>query len=89
MYVATVRFADLEDEKRIYEAGEAFPRPGLNVTKERIAYLAGSDNRMGYPLIREEKPVEPPEEPPKETVTRTTKDAKKAIRSPKRGVKRD
>lgn len=51
MYVVLTRFADLTDGKRIYEAGDVFPRPGLNVTPERLCELAGSDNRMGKPLI--------------------------------------
>ncbi len=53
MYVAAVRFADLKDNKRLYEAGEKFPRDGLSVTAERIQELAGSNNRMGYPLIKQ------------------------------------
>lgn len=51
MYKALVRFADLKDGKRIYEAGEEYPRPGFVVTPERLNELAGSDNRAGYPLI--------------------------------------
>ena len=51
MYVAIERFADLMDGKRLYEAGDAYPRLGLNVTPERLAELAGSDNRMGRPVI--------------------------------------
>lgn len=51
MYVVLTRFADLTDGKRIYEAGDVFPRPGLDVTPERLCELAGSDNRMGKPLI--------------------------------------
>ena len=51
MFKALVRFADLQDGNRIYEAGDTFPRLGLEVSPERIAELAGSDNRMGYPLI--------------------------------------
>lgn len=51
MYRALMRFADLQDGNRIYEAGEIYPRPDFNVSPERIAELAGSDNRMGYPLI--------------------------------------
>lgn len=51
MYVAIRRFADLTDGKRLYEAGDVFPRPGLNVTPERLFELAGSDNRTGKPLI--------------------------------------
>lgn len=51
MYVAIVRFADLTDGKRIYEAGDTFPRPGLNVTPERLKELEGCDNLARKPLI--------------------------------------
>ena len=51
MYIAIERFADLMDGKRLYEAGDVYPRPGLNVTPERLAELAGSDNRMRRPVI--------------------------------------
>lgn len=51
-YITVSRFADLQDGKRIYEAGEEYPRPGLSVSAARLSELAGSDNRMGYPLIR-------------------------------------
>ena len=66
MYVAIERFADLMDGKRLYEAGDAYPRPGLNVTPERLAELAGSDNRLGRPVIAEahekaETPANAPE----------------------------
>lgn len=61
-YKAVVRFADLEDGRRIYEPGDAFPRLGLSVTEERLKKLAGSDNLAGQPLIRafeEERSEEP------------------------------
>lgn len=51
MYKVLVRFADLQDNDRIYEAGEVFPRLGLTVSDERLAELADSDNRAGRPLI--------------------------------------
>jgi len=51
MYIALERFADLKDGNRIYEAGENYPRPGFVVSDERLAELAGSDNRAGRPLI--------------------------------------
>lgn len=50
-YRAITRFADLQDGMRRYEAGDDFPRPGLAVSAARLAELAGSDNRAGYPLI--------------------------------------
>ena len=59
MYKALVRFADLQDGGHIYEAGSEFPRLGFVVSQERIEELAGSDNRMGYPLIKLEKPDAP------------------------------
>ena len=49
--VVLTRFADLQDGKHVYEAGDTYPRPGLEVSPERIAELAGSDNRTGSPLI--------------------------------------
>ena len=84
-YVAVMRFADLKDAGRIYEAGENYPRPGLDVAPERIAELAGSDNRMGYPLIkRTETPVEPENSEPKETPTEPPKSAMRGRRSRKK-----
>lgn len=50
-YVVLTRFADLQDGNRIYEAGDNYPRPGFDVSDERLAELAGSDNRIGKPLI--------------------------------------
>lgn len=58
-YKALIRFADLQDGGRIYEAGETFPRLGLSVSEERLAELAGRDNRMGYPLIAAESEKRP------------------------------
>ena len=53
MYVAAVRFADLQDHNRIYEAGEEYPRLGIDVSEARLAELSGSKNAMGYPLIKQ------------------------------------
>ena len=50
-YIVLMRFADFQDSNRIYEAGDTYPRPGLDVSPERLAELAGSDNRIGQPLI--------------------------------------
>lgn len=67
MYIAAVAFADLSDGRHLYQAGDEFPRKGLTVSDTRIAELAGSDNRMGYPLI---KAVEAPEKPVKKRAGR-------------------
>ena len=60
MYQAIIDFVDLQDNEHSYKAGENFPRKGLRVSAERLAELAGSDNRMGFPLI---KAVEEPAKP--------------------------
>lgn len=84
-YIVLTRFADLRDGSRVYEAGENYPRPGLDVSPERIAELAGSDNRIGYPLIkRVETPIEPGNSEPKETPTEPPKSAMRGRRSRKK-----
>ena len=60
MYKVIKYFTDLQDNEHPYEAGDTFPRKGLKVTKERLAELAGSDNKRGEPLIVEvAEPAEP------------------------------
>jgi hypothetical protein len=54
MYKVITFFVDLQDNNHPYNAGETFPRKGLTVTKERLAELAGSENKQGKPLIAEE-----------------------------------
>ena len=48
-------FADLQDNNHVYNVGDVYPRKGLSVTDARIAELAGSTNKQGVPLIREDK----------------------------------
>lgn len=52
-YVAITKFADLSDDKYLYEAGDTFPREGLQVTKKRIKELMGKMNKARKPLIKE------------------------------------
>lgn len=52
MYKVIRYFVDLQDNNHPYEAGDIFPRPGLSVTDERLAELAGSENKQGVPLIQ-------------------------------------
>ena len=97
-YIVIERFADLQDNNRIYEAGDDYPRPGLDVTPERLAELAGSDNRTGKPLIVDvdapcdkcaveasETPVEAPQDEPKEIPAENVVPPKKARRSRQKG----
>lgn len=55
MYKVINFFTDLQDNNHPYEVGEPFPREGIEVTKERLAELAGSDNAQGKPLIEKIK----------------------------------
>lgn len=51
-------FTDLQDNDFPYSVGDTYPRKGGTATEERIAELAGSDNKQGQPLIMlEEKPA--------------------------------
>lgn len=60
MYRVIRLFADLQDNNHVYNPGDEYPRKGLTVTDERIAELAGSNNKQGCPLIepiKDEKPA--------------------------------
>ena len=74
-YIAAVNFYDLQDGNRKYMAGEEFPRLGLSVSAERLAELAGSDNRAGYPLIKADGAEQAPEKPKRATRKRVKGDA--------------
>lgn len=76
-YVAIKDFADLQDNKRLYRAGEAYPREGLEVSKERLAELSSSQNKAGFCVI---KAVEEPNEEtptPKPTQANSAKKTRK------------
>ena len=64
MYRVVKTFADLQDGKRLYQPGDTFPRPGLEVTATRLAALASSDNAAHMVLI---EAVEQPERKPRAT----------------------
>ena len=51
-YVAIRDFADLQDNKRLYRAGEAYPREGLEVSEQRLAELSSSQNKAGFCVIK-------------------------------------
>ena len=78
-WVAAVDFYDLKDDKFMYRAGEKYPRPGLSVSQERAAELAGRSNRAGIPLIKYvDEPAQAPEPVPEKSKTtrkRVKKDA--------------
>lgn len=51
MFKVLKHFTDLQDNNHAYEAGDIYPREGLQPTAERIAELSGSNNKQGVPLI--------------------------------------
>lgn len=67
MYKVLAVFADVQDNNHIYDVGEAFPREGVSVSEERLAELAGSNNRLRKPLI-----VKVAEEAPKKAPAKKT-----------------
>ena len=52
---------DLQDNNYKYDAGDTYPRKGLNVLQSRINELASHKNKQKTPLIQEipEKAEEP------------------------------
>lgn len=85
MYKVIKFFHDLEDKKETksgtvhhaYNVGDTYPREGSKPSEERIAELAGSENKQGEPLIElvEEQVEKQTEEQPKTTRKRTAKKA--------------
>ena len=51
MYKVIKHFIDLHDNDHSYNEEDIFPREGLDVSKERIEELAGSNNKQHTPLI--------------------------------------
>lgn len=85
MYKVIKFFHDLEDKKETksgtvyhaYNVGDTYPREGSKPSEERVAELAGSENKQGEPLIElvEERVEKQTEEQPKTTRKRTAKKA--------------
>lgn len=67
MYRVVKYFIDLQDNNRPYNVGDVFPHAGVKVSAERIAELAGSENKQGVPLIVEEAPKKAPAKRTKKT----------------------
>ncbi len=65
MYKVIKDFVDLQDCNSPYKVGDVFPRNGKTVTEERLAELAGKENKLGQPLIKlvEEPKAEAPAQP--------------------------
>lgn len=51
MYKAIKYFVDLQDNRHSYNAGDTFPRDGLEVSRDRIVELSTAINKRNEPLI--------------------------------------
>lgn len=60
-------FVDTQNHHHIYHTGDRYPRDGKPLDEGRIAYLAGTENRIGEPVIEiiEQTAEEKPEPKPK------------------------
>ena len=61
-YIVTRNVIDTKDNNRFYEAGDAFPREGFEVSKDRIAELIGK----GVLGVKGEETPAPAETPTEE-----------------------
>ncbi|MGO5010798.1 hypothetical protein ACTQ5K_02770 [Niallia sp. Sow4_A1] len=52
MYKVISIFSDLEDNKRVYEAGDTFPREGVEVSESRLNALSTNQNAAKKILIK-------------------------------------
>ena len=73
MYKVIKFFTDLHDGEHSYNVGDEFPREGVEVTEERLAELAGNNNKQGAPLIELVEETKKPEGEESEEITDTPK----------------
>ena len=78
-YKVIYPFADLLDDNYIYAPGDEFPRQGVIVKPERYAELAGSNNKIGRPLIEAESGHTAPAG---DAADKTPKESEKAVKKP-------
>lgn len=74
MFKVIRTFADLQDGGHVYHEGDTFPRDGFEVSEERKKELLGSDNKIGKPLIEEEKMPTVDDKPVEEPKRKKSKD---------------
>lgn len=88
MYKVIKYFTDLLDENRPYEVGDIFPHKdcGYPVGDERLAQLAGSNNKQKTPLIELVKD-DAEQEAEQEQSADGEPDAEQEAEKPKRGRK--
>jgi hypothetical protein len=92
MYKALTDFIDLQDNYRKYRAGDTFPRKGYDPGEERIAELAGTNNKRGCAVIAKvaekaaDKPVEEPKEEKVEIPVESVEEPQKRRRGRKKNA---
>lgn len=60
MYKVVKHFTDLQDNNHSYKVGDTYPRAGLEVKPERLAELAGPNNKQGVALIEKVEGIKKP-----------------------------
>lgn len=51
-YKVVMDFRDAEDDNKLYQSGENYPKPSnKKVTQKRLDELAGSENKIGKAVI--------------------------------------
>lgn len=93
-YRAIRYFKDAKDDNRAYKVGDVYPRPGLEVSEERLEELLTNKNRRGTPMIiEEEEPEETakaePKAPKSEAVSTEADQAPEEAPKPKRRKKKN
>ena len=82
MYKVISSFADLQDDRHVYKAGDTFPRKGVKVSEERIAELSSDKNRRGFPLIEAvDTPLVPDLAPKTQSTASAEKTSSKEVKT--------
>jgi len=86
-YLVIKPFTDMQDNNYRYQAGDEFPRKGLEVSASRIKELASDKNRRGVAVIEavpepivKEAPVEAKAEKPAKEVRNEPKRKSKNVK---------
>lgn len=76
MYKVIKFFTDLHDNDHPYDVGDTFPRPGIDVSENRLEELASTSNKRKEILIEKvEEPKEEVKEAPKKAAPKKSKKA--------------
>lgn len=72
-YIVIRFFTDLQDNDFPYSVGDTYPRKEGTSTAERIAELAGSNNKQGQPLIMAVEEATEAKKPARKTASKRAK----------------